>query len=43
MTLFLMPVLYYGFNRIREKRDIKKELRITEKLARIESKRSGIL
>ena len=43
MTLFLMPVLYYGFNRVREKRDIKKELRITEKLARIESKRSGIL
>jgi hypothetical protein len=24
MTLFLMPVLYYIFNRIREKRDAKK-------------------
>ncbi|ULQ59068.1 efflux RND transporter permease subunit [Brucepastera parasyntrophica] len=27
MTLFLMPVLYYIFNRIREKRDVKKQLR----------------
>lgn len=28
MTLFLMPVLYYGFNRIREKREEKKALKI---------------
>ncbi len=28
MTLFLMPVLYYGFNRIREKRDEKKALKL---------------
>ena len=27
MTLFLMPVLYYIFNRYREKRAVKKELR----------------
>ena len=43
MTLFLMPVLYYGFNRIREKRDIKKQLKIEVQLAREENKRSGIL
>ncbi|MBN1617400.1 MAG: efflux RND transporter permease subunit, partial [Spirochaetales bacterium] len=32
MTLFLMPVLYYGFNRIREKRDIRKALRAQQRL-----------
>jgi HAE1 family hydrophobic/amphiphilic exporter-1 len=29
MTLFLMPVLYYGFNRFREKREEKKALGMT--------------
>lgn len=29
MTLFLMPVLYYGFNRIREKREEKIALRLS--------------
>ncbi len=43
MTLFLMPVMYYGFNRIREKREIKKQLKLEQKLARIEGERSGIL
>jgi len=43
MTLFLMPVLYYGFNRIREKRDIKRQLKLEKKLSRIENKRSEIL
>lgn len=33
MTLFLMPVLYYGFNRIREKRELKKAARLERKLA----------
>jgi len=33
MTLFLMPVLYYGFNRIREKRELKNAARLERKLA----------
>ncbi|HKL87064.1 MAG TPA: efflux RND transporter permease subunit, partial [Treponemataceae bacterium] len=39
MTLFLMPVLYYGFNRIREKNTEKKILKIEKKLSIAESKR----
>lgn len=33
MTLFLMPVLYYGFNRLREKREEKKDLKRQRRLA----------
>lgn len=38
MTLFLMPVLYYGFNRIREKSAEKKLVKIEEKRIRLELK-----
>jgi HAE1 family hydrophobic/amphiphilic exporter-1 len=33
MTLFLMPVLYYGFNRLREKREEKRDLKRQRRLA----------
>ena len=33
MTLFLMPVLYYGFNRLREKREEERELKRRRRLA----------
>lgn len=39
MTLFLMPVLYYGFNRYREKRDAKRALRL---IAREEFERDAL-
>jgi len=39
MTLFLMPVLYYGFNRVREKRDVKKQAKLEQKLLLEEQER----
>ncbi len=33
MTLFLMPVLYYGFNRLREKREAKREMKRQRRIA----------
>jgi HAE1 family hydrophobic/amphiphilic exporter-1 len=40
MTLFLMPVLYYIFNRIREKRDLKKQAK-RERLLSLEDQIAG--
>ncbi len=41
MTLFLMPVLYFGFNRIREKREEKKLLKARMRLEAREAKLGG--
>lgn len=43
MTLFLMPVLYYGFNRMREKSVEKKLIKRELKLATQQAKTGGVL
>ena len=40
MTLFLIPTIYYCFNRVREKKAEKKTKRLEKKLAKQASKKS---
>ena len=40
MTLFLIPTIYYGFNRVREKKEEKKARKLEKKQEKLASKKA---